>query len=199
VAAPEERRLMKMAKTVHMTDARRWRAWLAANHAKQKEVWLVFFKKHTGRPNIAYEDAVCEALCFGWIDSLIQRIDDDSYARKFTPRADNDKWSALNKARVARMVKAGRMTPAGLAKAGDLKSKPTAAPPRLPKDLPPPPDLVAALRREPRAWSNFQALAPSYRRRYVGWIIIAKKEETRRKRIAEAVRLLARNQKLGLK
>jgi uncharacterized protein YdeI (YjbR/CyaY-like superfamily) len=191
--------MMKMLKTLVMRDRDRWRAWLAANHDKHQEVWLVFFKKHTSKPSIPYEDAVGEALCFGWIDSLIQRIDDDSYARKFTPRTDHDKWSALNKARVARMVKEGRMMPLGLAKAGDLKSKPTAAPPRLPKDLPPPPDLVAALRREPPAWSNFQALAPSYRRRYVGWIIIAKKEETRRKRIAEAVRLLARNQKLGLK
>lgn len=186
---------MKM-KTLHLTSPARWRAWLAAHHQKEREVWLVFFKKHSGRPAIAYEDAVCEALCFGWIDSLIKRIDDDRYARKFTPRVDNDRWSALNKARVARLVKEGRMTPAGRAKARGLKSKPTAAPP--PKDITPPPELLAALRQQPAASANFQALPPSHRWRYLAWITSAKREETRRKRIAEAVRLLARNERLGL-
>jgi uncharacterized protein YdeI (YjbR/CyaY-like superfamily) len=190
---------MKMARTLEMKDRRAWRRWLAAHHGQHREVWLVFHKKHTGRPSLAYEDAVCEALCFGWIDSIIQRIDDDRYARKFTPRVDDWKWSALNKARAARMIKEGRMTAVGLAKASDLQAKPTAAPPRLPRDLPPPPDLLAALRRTPAAWRNFQALAPSYRRRYVGWVVLAKKEETRRRRIEEAVQRLARGEKLGLK
>ena len=185
-------------KTLFMPDRRRWRAWLSANHAKYAEVWLVFYKKHTGRAGIEYEDAVGEALCFGWIDSLVKRLDDDRFARKFTPRTDVNKWSALNKARVARLIQEGRMTRVGLAKAGNLASKPTAkAPPRQP--FPPPPDFLRALKRNPAAARNFEALAPSYRRQFSGWISIAKREETRKKRIEEAVRLLARNEKLGLK
>jgi uncharacterized protein YdeI (YjbR/CyaY-like superfamily) len=191
--------MRKMARTVEMRDRERWRAWLAAHHAREKEVWLLFYKKHTGRASVNMDEAICEALCFGWIDSGIQRVDDDRFGLRFTPRTENAKWSALNKARAARMIAEGRMTAAGRAKAGDLEAKPTAVPPRLPKELPPPPDLVAALRRTPDAWRHFQALAPSYRRRYVGWILIAKKEDTRRRRIEEAVRLLARGEKLPLK
>lgn len=188
---------MKIARLLTMRDRTRWRAWLAVNHRSVKEVWLVFFKKHTGRAGVGYEDALDEALCFGWIDSLVQRIDDDRYARKFTPRTDTTNWSALNQARLARLIKEGRMTAVGRAKVGAVKARLPA--PRLPKDLAPPPELLEALRAHPKAWASFQALAPSHRRHYVGWILIAKKDETRRRRIHQAVRLLARNEKLGLK
>src|SRR5215831_19383279 len=107
---------MKTMKRFAATDRPAWRSWLAANYASEREVWVVFQKKHTGRLCMSYEDSVEEALCFGWIDSIVKRLDDDSYARKFTPRTDDTNWSESNKRRVAKCIEEGRMTPIGLAK-----------------------------------------------------------------------------------
>ena len=92
---------MKLSNTLYAKDLPEWHAWLELNYASVKEVWLVYYKVHTGQPCIDYEDSVEEALCFGWIDSLVQRIDEASYARKFTPRTNTAKWSESNKCRVA--------------------------------------------------------------------------------------------------
>ncbi len=190
-------------RTLHPTTRPAWRAWLAANHDRETEIWLVYAKRHTGQPRVEYADAVEEALCFGWIDSIVRTIDADHYAQKFTPRKAKSKWSALNRERFARMVREGKMTAAGLAKAPPEEAG--AAVPQSPQ--PPagegedavPPYIEEALRANGAAWTNFSRFAPSYRRLYVRWIEDAKREETRRKRLAEAVSLLERNQKLGLK
>jgi len=184
--------------TTHPTTRAAWRAWLAAHHDREKEIWLVYNKRHTGAPRVEYDDAVEEALCFGWIDSIVRTIDADRYAQKFTPRKAKSKWSELNRRRFAKMVREGKMTPAGLAKSppqdenGATKNKPSAGDSV-------PGYIEEALRANGVAWANFSNLAPSYRRLYVGWIENAKKEETRRKRLAEAVSLLEQNKKLGLK
>ncbi len=107
---------MKIEHSLYVTNRQDWRSWLEKNYASQGEVWLIFYKKPSPNANISYEDAVEEALCFGWIDSLIQKIDDETYGRKFTPRAINAKWSPSNRRRVAKLVREGRMTEAGLAK-----------------------------------------------------------------------------------
>src|SRR5713101_7800533 len=96
-------------KTIDARTLPRWRAWLAAHHASETEIWLICHKQHTGRPSVDYLDALDEALCFGWIDSLIKRIDDDRYARKFTPRKPGSKWSAINRKRYADLEAAGRL------------------------------------------------------------------------------------------
>jgi uncharacterized protein YdeI (YjbR/CyaY-like superfamily) len=101
---------------LHVTSRDAWRAWLARHHDTKTEIWLVFHKKHTGQPGVAYGDAVEEALCFGWIDSIVRRLDEDRYAQKFTPRKPKSNWSDSNLRRFARMVGEGRMTAAGLAK-----------------------------------------------------------------------------------
>src|SRR3954468_24732700 len=101
---------------LHPTTRADWRSWLAANHDRETEIWLVYNKRHTGEPRVEYDDAVEEALCFGWIDSIVRTIDADRYAQKFTPRKAKSKWSALNRERFARMVCEGKMTAAGLAK-----------------------------------------------------------------------------------
>lgn len=147
-----------------------------------------------------YDDAVEEALCFGWIDSIVRTIDENRYAQKFTPRKAKSKWSASNRERFARMVREGKMTSAGLAKAPPPLEDPVAemAPAKRVGDAVPG-YIEEALRTNSAAWTNFSHLAPSYRRLYVGWIENAKKEETRRKRLAEAVSLLEQNKKLGLK
>src|SRR5262245_46769206 len=107
---------MKAFKTLPATDRENWRIWLAKNHASEKEVWLTFAKKHTGRAGMSYEESVEEALCYGWIDSTVKRINDESYARKFTPRTDTANWSELNKRRAEKCIREGRMTEVGLAK-----------------------------------------------------------------------------------
>ena len=192
---------MKISKTLYVTSRDDWRAWLEKNHETEKEVWLVYYKKHTNQPRIPYDDAVEEALCFGWIDSIVQKIDDERYAQKFTPRRSGSKWSESNKRRVRKLLKEGKMNRAGLAKIGEgvLAAEEGAKSARKTKELVITSYLSEALRGNKKAWENFNDLAPSYRRQYVGWIATAKKEETRKKHIREAIKLLARNEKLGMK
>jgi uncharacterized protein YdeI (YjbR/CyaY-like superfamily) len=194
---------MEITKTLYVTNREDWRAWLRAHHAREREVWLIYYKKDSGRARIPYDDAVEEALCYGWIDSTVKRIDDARFAQRFTPRKDNGNWSESNKVRLRRLMKEGRMTPVGLQKIGDgvLAEKEGAAQQPAVRKVEPtlPRYLSAALRADAKAWRNFKALAPSYRRDYVNWITSAKRAETRARRLAEAVARLARNEKLGMK
>ncbi len=167
---------------------------LGKHHASSSGVWLVFYKKHTLVKSIPYEDSVREALCFGWIDSLIKRLDDDRYALKFTPRQPTSKWSDINRRRWEELKSAGLLTTAGLtATPTDNKYAPRPTIPDLPAYI------AKALKENPKAWDFFQELAPTHRRHLVGWIHIAKRPETREKRIREAISLLAAGKKLGLK
>ena len=183
---------------------RQWRRWLQKNHTTSKEVWLVFHKRHTGMPNIPYDAAVEEALCFGWIDSLIKKLDDERYARKFTPRSPGSVWSESNKRRAAKMMRQGQMTEAGLVRIEEarssgewrrVRSRPQAA--ALVKRIPA--ELSVAFADHPRAKVNFLAMAPSYRKQYVMWIASAKRPATRRRRTREAIEKLERAERLGLK
>ena len=185
----------KPLKTVEAPTVRQWRAWLAKHHDSESEVWLVFQKRHTGQPSIAYEDAVDEALCFGWIDSLIRRLDDARYARKFTPRKPGSRWSTANRQRYARLQASGRLRSAG------LKLAPTDRSGDAPRPLVAnvPPYIQDALKSRPAAWNYFESLAPSYRRTYIGWIDSAKQQATKKRRLQEAIGLLAAGKKLGLK
>jgi uncharacterized protein YdeI (YjbR/CyaY-like superfamily) len=158
-------------------------------------VWLVFHKRHTARASIAYEDAVDQALCFGWVDSLIKRLDDADYARKFTPRRPDSRWSSANRTRYAQLKASGRLMPAGLNRAPTARS--SDAPRPSPSKVPP--YIQEAFRQHPAAWRYFESLAPSYRRMYIGWIDSAKQPETKTRRLEEAIRLLAAGKKLGLK
>ena len=178
-----------------------WRKWLSKNHKISKGVWLVFYKKETGIPSLDYDAAVEEALCFGWIDSLVKKIDEKKYARKLTPRNSKSIWSELNKKRVAKMIKEGRMTKAGLVKIEiakqngfwnkELKS--------IEISYDTPEDFITALARNKKAKENFNKIPPSHKKRYYMWINIAKKKETRERRIKDSIVLLSNNKKLGLK
>jgi len=180
--------------TLDIRSRRAWRAWLARHHTSSRGVWLVFHKDHTGVSSMPYEESVREALCFGWIDSLIKRLDDDRYARKFTPRTPSSRWSAINRQRWAELKAEGELQPPGLAAAPTANTygpKPT---------IPALPGYIAnALKAHPKAWAFFQTLAPTYRRNFVVWIHIAKRPETREKRLRESIELLAAGKKLGLK
>jgi uncharacterized protein YdeI (YjbR/CyaY-like superfamily) len=176
----------------------RWRKWLVEHHDSESEVWLVFYKVHTGRRSIAYSDAVDEAMCFGWVDSLVKRLDDSRYALKFTPRKANSRWSSINRKRYAVLKANGRLHPAGIARAPTDRTH-GPRPPRFQMPATVPRYIQAALQKQPAAWRNFQGLAPSHRRRYVGWIESAKREETKARRLQEAIRLLTAGKPLGLK
>ena len=182
---------------LHFKTRTPWRSWLERNHDSGiRELWLVFFKKHTGKPSISYAAAVEEALCFGWIDSIIKKLDDDRYARKFTPRTNDAKWSAVNLKRVEKLEAQGRMTEAGRAKIAK-GVRPEVPPARLTIEMPQ--ELTDALEKNRKAREFFDQLAPSYRKHYIGWIASAKREETRAKRVREAIGLLKQRKKLGLK
>jgi uncharacterized protein YdeI (YjbR/CyaY-like superfamily) len=192
--------VVRASRRLHITKRDEWRAWLERHHDAEKEVWLVYYKRHTGKPRIPYDDAVEEALCYGWIDSTVKRIDDEKYMQKYTPRKNESVWSELNKIRAERMIRRGRMTEAGLAKIREAKRNGQwgrAGPREYPTEIPH--DLKRALGANKKARQNFQNFAPSYRRQFIGWIMSASRDETRRKRIKETVRLAANNEKLGMR
>jgi uncharacterized protein YdeI (YjbR/CyaY-like superfamily) len=182
---------------LEMGSRRAWRRWLERHHGSSAGVWLVFHKQHTRVASVPYDDAVREALCFGWIDSLVKRLDEDRFARKFTPRKPGSAWSAINLKRWAELEAAGQLTSAGLA--ASPEGAPRAVPPSR-ADIPALPDYIAkALESDRKARTFFEDLPPGERRRIVGWIHTAKRADTKERRIREALRLLAEGRRLGLK
>lgn len=182
-------------KTLDVRSRKAWRKWLERHHASESAIWLVFHKRHTPVRCMSYDDAVREALCFGWIDSIVKRLDDARYARKFTPRTAGSRWSTANRKRYADLQAKGLLAPPGLARkptnrSGDAPKLSATAVPRF---------IEQRIRANASAWRYFESLAPSYRRAFIGWIGAAKREATREKRLREAIRLLASGQKLGLK
>jgi len=190
---------MKITKSLLITTRKEWHSWLKKNHAREQELWLVFNKKTAGKPVLEYEDAVEEALCFGWIDSIIQKIDAESYARKFNPRRKGSNWSDVNIRRVKKLIEENKMQPAGMVHVSPelLKRKPAKQIGLTLGDTPA--FILEAFSREPEALRFFNSLAPTYRKYFILWISSAKREETRQKRIAESISLLLNKQRLGLK
>jgi uncharacterized protein YdeI (YjbR/CyaY-like superfamily) len=180
-------------KTFDAGTVQRWRDWLKQHHDSEAEVWLIFHKKHTGKPSVAYKDALDEALCYGWIDSLIKRIDDDRYARKFTPRKPGSNWSSINVKRYNELRAARKLAPPGLARSPD--GQPVVDGSRSTNF---PSDIEKAIKKNALAWRFFESLAPSYKRLYVRWIDGAKREETRRRRVEQLIEKLRAGRKPGL-
>jgi uncharacterized protein YdeI (YjbR/CyaY-like superfamily) len=185
-------------KTLRVKSVDEWRDWLDDHHASASEIWLVHYKSGTRVASIHREDAVDEALCFGWVDSLVKRLDDRRYAVKFTPRKADSRWSDVNRKRYAELKVEGRLKPAGIER-GPTDRSYGPRPPRLALPSKLPPYMQAALRKHATARRHFEALTPSQRRRYFAWIESAKREETKLRRLKEAIRLLASGKELGLK
>ncbi|HUK79771.1 MAG TPA: YdeI/OmpD-associated family protein [Nitrososphaerales archaeon] len=183
--------------TLDARDAREWHDWLAKHHLDTDGVLLVFHK--CGVPSISYGEALDVALAYGWIDSVIRRIDDARDTRKFTPRRPRSIWSKLNVDRVSKLTREGRMTKRGLTAFSQRTSEVSLLERFNAGQIGIPPGFEVALRKNRKAWANYQRMSPSHRRRYFIWISGAKKWETREKHIAEAVQLIARNVKDLLK
>jgi uncharacterized protein YdeI (YjbR/CyaY-like superfamily) len=194
---------MNPKNVIYLKSRDEWRTWLKKNHNKdsssERGVWLIYYKKHTGKPSIPYNDTVEEALCFGWIDTTVKRIDDERYMQKFTPRNKNSIWSKLNKERAEKMIKEKKMAKAGLEKIEAAKKNGKWAEAYTSrKQLPLSSDLKSALMKNKSAWANFKSFADSYQNIYIGWITSAKRKETRKKRIKVVVQRSASNQKPGM-
>ena len=178
---------------VRPKSRRAWRDWLAKNHAASKGVWLVYAKKHTGLPSLTYNDAVEEALCFGWIDSKINPIDDAFYMQVFTPRKQESAWSALNKARVERLLAARLMAPAGLAMVKAAKGSGSWNTWKQVEELTIPPDLEQAIRANPDASRNWVSYSASRRKGVLYRLAGAKRPETRARYLRDILENMVRN------
>ena len=170
-----------------------WRAWLEKHHASSQGIWLVFAKKHTGLPTLSYEDAVQEALCFGWIDSLLKSIDDRFHMQTFTPRKPKSRWSATNKARLTKLMKSGAMAPAGLAAVEQAKKSGSWAGYASVDAMTIPPELKRALDANPDAKKNWPTYTASAQRSFLHMVTDAKRPETREKRVRRVIELVASN------
>jgi uncharacterized protein YdeI (YjbR/CyaY-like superfamily) len=176
-----------------------WRIWLEQNHSIETEIWLIYFKKHTKKPTVTYNEAVEEALCFGWIDSLVKRIDEETYMQKYTPRKPNSVWSLANKKRVEKMISKKKMTKAGIelveiAKKNGWWEKAYSSK----TEFEMPQELLKALKANPIAFKNFYNFPPSSQNNYIGWVKSAKRAETIKRRISFVVERSNKNLKPGM-
>jgi uncharacterized protein YdeI (YjbR/CyaY-like superfamily) len=191
---------MKNLESLYLKDAQSWRDWLRQNHDKVPGIWLIYFKKHTGQPRVQYDEAVEEALCFGWIDSIVKRIDEDTYMQKFTPRKPLSKWSPTNKKRVEKLIKSGKMKAPGITAVNIAKEKgkwDDSVASQIQFKLSS--VFIDLLKTNRLAFENYDRLTPLQKKQYANWVMSAKKPETRLKRFTEMIRLLEKNEKPGMK
>lgn len=180
---------MDIGETLYVSDADAWRSWLELNHASAAEIWLVYYTKASGQPCIPYGDAVDEALCFGWIDSIVKKQGPESRAQRFTPRRPGSKLSEMNKERARRMRAASRMTQAGLDAIGDVLDEPFTIPG----------DILAALQADEATWRNFEAFPERYQRVRVGFVDGSRaRQDVYEQRLAYLVRMSAQNKRFGM-
>lgn len=179
--------------STHPKTRAEWRKWLEKNHTRQEGIWFISYKKSSGKPQVTYEESVEEALCFGWIDSKGNKLDDERSMLWFAPRKTKSNWSRPNKERVARLIKQGLMTPAGLEKIEIAKKNGTWTALDAVENLEIPSDLTKALLKNKQAKENFEAFPRSAKRAILEWILNAKRPETRAKRIEETVTSAEKN------
>lgn len=180
---------MKVGKTVYAKNRKEWRAWLAKHHKTAPEIWLIYYKKESGKSRVSYNDAVDEALCYGWIDSTLKPIDKQKYVQRYSPRRKTSKLSDMNRERVRRLLKAGRMTKAGMAAIAHTDAKT----PKLDAAV------LAKLKKDPETWRNFQRFPASYKRIRVGWVAAAKhRPEIFKQRLAYFMKMTKQNKRFGM-
>lgn len=173
------------------------REWFENNHDNAKEVWVGFYKKDSGQSGITYAEAVDEALAFGWIDGIRKGIDEKSYTNRFTPRTRRSIWSQVNIKRIGELTKMGRMHPAGLRAFNERDIERTNLYSFERENHRLDEQYEQEFRANGKAWENFQAMPPSYRKPAIWWVVSAKKEETRRKRLAALIEVSEKEQRLS--
>jgi len=183
---------MEVGKKLYVTDRKLWRSWLVKNHTKEKEIWLVYYKKSSGKKRIPYNDAVEEALCFGWIDGILKGVDEQSFAQRFTPRRKKSALSELNKERIRNMIKEEKMTAAGLIAVSHAFDKDQ-------DEFTIPKDILNFLKKDKLTWENFQNFSKSYQRVRIMWIDNARsRPEIFEKRLSYFIKMTAKNKKYGM-
>ena len=192
---------MEVGKTLYVTNRRQWRSWLSKHHKAAGEIWLIYYKKQSRKSRIPYNDAVEEALCYGWIDSLLKPRDEESWVQRFSPRKQKSRLSEMNKERVRRLIKAGKMTRSGL-KSIRLhlydKASNSLVYPEL-KEFTLPRDILQALKADGDAWKNFTRFSESYKRIRIGWIDGARKRpEIFAQRLRYFIKMTGQNKKFGM-
>jgi uncharacterized protein YdeI (YjbR/CyaY-like superfamily) len=180
---------MEITKTLYVTDREEWRAWLEEHHATEPDVWLIYYRKDSGKARIPYNDAVEEALCFGWIDSTYKDIGDGQFAQRFSPRNPKSAFSPMNKERARRLIEQGKMAQAGLDALGHA----------LEEEFEIPADILEVLKSDVQVWENFQQFPESYKRIRVGWIDGARhRPEEFEKRLRYFVKMTKQGKRYGM-
>lgn len=179
---------MEVTETVELGSCSEWRTWLSENHSTKTEIWLVSFRKATGRFSISYNDAVEEALCFGWIDSIRKSLDEERLVQRFTPRKPGSSFSQTNKERLARLLAKGKVIPTAATQVRDVR----------PDDFRIPNDILAALQARPDAWEFFRSTSPSYQRIRAAYVDVARtRPDEFKKRLGSLVDKSARGRQFG--
>jgi uncharacterized protein YdeI (YjbR/CyaY-like superfamily) len=187
---------MELGKTLYVTNRNDWRSWLARNHDKEKGIWLIYYRKSSGKKRISYNTAVEEALCYGWIDSIVKRVDDARFAQRFSPRRPESPVSEMNKERIRRLIKEKKMTPVGLDavskvfdKSKDEKERFTIAP-----------DIMKVLKADVQAWENFLNFPEGYKKVRIGFIESRRRhgDGVFQKSLQHFMRMTAKNKKFGM-
>lgn len=191
---------MEIGKTLYVTNRCHWRSWLAKNHSVAHEIWLIYYRKDSGKPRIPYGDAVEEALCYGWIDSITKPIDEKRWAQRFSPRRKNSVLSEINKERVRRLIRSRKMTKVGIAilQHHMTSRSTTSGSPKL-KRFAFPNDIIKELKATPVAWRHFQKFPESYKRIRIAWIDGARKRpEVFQQRLRYFIKMTVRNKRYGM-
>jgi uncharacterized protein YdeI (YjbR/CyaY-like superfamily) len=175
-------------KTLYVHDRKKWRAWLRQHYKTEKEIWLVYYKKGSGKPRIEYNDAVEEALCFGWIDSIVRTIDEQKFAQRFSPRKPKSTYSPANKERLRSLLKKKKV----------IKEVRDSLPDLAEEKFVIPKDILTEIKANKQAWKYFQAFSDAYKRIRIGFIDGARKRPAEfKKRLAYFIKMTAQNKQFG--
>lgn len=186
---------MKIGKTLYVENGKKWRSWLSKNHKTKSEIWLIYYRKETGKPRIPYDDAVSEALCYGWIDSIVKKIDKERFAQRFSPRKPKSILSQMNKERIRKLIKEKKMTKWGIEAVAHAFNPKTDKADKFTIPL----DIYRALRANKDAWRYFQKMPPSYQRIRIAYVEGYRKRDAAmyKKSLAHFIKMTARNKRIG--
>jgi uncharacterized protein YdeI (YjbR/CyaY-like superfamily) len=185
---------MEIGETLYVTDRKQWREWLSENYAKKKEVWLIYYNKASGKPRIPYNDAVEEALCYGWIDGIAKSMDKDRFVQRFSPRRKTSVLSEMNKERIRRMIKQKKMTPAGLKAVAHAFDKDKEEKFVIPSDI------LAELKKNKQVWENFQKFPEHYKRIRIAYMDGYRERDMNefKRRLNHFIKMTEKNKRFGM-